>query len=116
MLVLEDPDEPILWLAKATPRVWLEQGKTIAVSNAPTRFGNVGYELNSDIDHGKITAVLHLPEGHRAATKLRLRVPDGKPLRAVKLNGVSWSDFSPDKEVVNIPLGRQGKITVEASY
>jgi hypothetical protein len=116
MLVLEDPDEPVLWLAKATPRVWLEQGKTIAVSNAPTRFGNVGYELNSDIDHGKITAVLHLPEDYRAATKLRLRVPDGKLLRAVKVNGASWTDFSPGKEVVNIPSGRQGKITVEASY
>lgn len=116
MLVLEDPDEPVLWLAKATPRVWLEQGKTIAVSNAPTRFGNVGYELNSDIDHGKITAVLHLPEGYRAATKLRLRVPEGKPLRAVKVNGVSWTDFSADKEVVNIPSGRLGKVTIEASY
>ncbi|HTS37348.1 MAG TPA: hypothetical protein VMH04_16845 [Candidatus Solibacter sp.] len=116
MLVFEEPDEPVLWLAKATPRVWLEQGKTIGVSNAPTRFGNVGYELNSDIDHGKIRAVLHLPEGYRAATKLRLRVPGGKPLRAVKLNGISWSNFSPDKEVVNIPSGRQGKVTVEASY
>jgi hypothetical protein len=116
MLVLEDPDEPVLWLAKATPRVWLKQGKTIAVSNAPTRFGNVGYEINSDIDHGKITAVLHLPASYRAATKLRLRVPDGKLLRAVKVNGASWTDFSPDKEVVNISSGRAGKITVEASY
>jgi hypothetical protein len=116
MLVFEDPDEPVLWFAKATPRVWLEQGKTVAVSNAPTRFGNVGYELNSDIDHGRITAVLHLPEGYRAATKLRLRVPEGRPLRAVKVNGASWTDFSPNKEVVNIPSGRQGEIKVEASY
>ena len=116
MLVFENPDDPVVWLAKATPRLWLEQGKTIAVTNAPTRFGNVGYELHSDIDHGKISAVLHLPEGYRAVTKLRLRVPGGKVIRSVTLNGTAWSDFSPGVEVVNLPSGRQGNISVEASY
>jgi len=116
MLVFENPDQPVVWLAKATPRVWLEQGKTIAVRDAPTRFGNVGYELHSDIDHGRISAVLDLPEGYRAATKLRLRVPGGKALRGVTLDGAPWTDFSPKEEVVNLPSERQGKISVEASY
>jgi hypothetical protein len=43
-------------------------------------------------------------------------VPGGKVLRSVTLNGSSWSDFSSEQEVVNVPSGRQGKITVEASY
>jgi hypothetical protein len=116
MLVFENPDESVVWLAKATPRVWLEQGKTIKVADAPTRFGNIGYELHSDIDHRKVSAILNLPEGYEAATKLRLRVPGGKALRAVTLNGASWKDFSPEQEVVNIPSGRTGKISVEASY
>jgi hypothetical protein len=116
MLVFEDPDEPVVWLAKATPRIWLEQEKTVAVADAPTRFGNVGYELHSDIDHQRVSAVLHLPEGYGAATKLRLRVPGSKALRAVTLNGAPWTDFSPEQEVVNIPSGRQGKISVDASY
>ena len=116
MLVIEDPDEPVVWLAKATPRVWLEQGKHIAVADAPTRFGTVGYELHSDIDHGRISALMHLPEGYRAATKLRLRVPGGKTLRTVTVNGSPWSDFSAEQEVVNIPSGHRGKISVEASY
>ncbi|HTT19912.1 MAG TPA: hypothetical protein VMG82_13250 [Candidatus Sulfotelmatobacter sp.] len=116
MLVLENPDEPVVWLAKATPRIWLEQGKTIAVAGAPTRFGNVGYELHSDIDHGKISVVLHLSEGYGAATKLRLRVPGGKTLRTVTLNGAPWSDFSPEQEVVSIPSGRDGMISIEATY
>ena len=93
MQVFEDPDEPVVWLAKATPSIWLEQGKTIAVADAPTRFGYVGYELNSDIDHGRVSAVLQLPEGYRAATKLRVRVPGGKALRAVTLNGAPWTGF-----------------------
>jgi len=72
--------------------------------------------LRSDIDHGKVSAVLHLPEGYRAATKVRLRVPGSKALRSVTLNGAPWTDFSADEEVVNIPSGRQGTIRIEASY
>jgi len=72
--------------------------------------------LHSDIDHGKVSAVLHFPAGYGAATKVRLRVPGGKPIRAVTLNGAPWTDFSPDQEVVNLPSGHQGKISVEASY
>jgi hypothetical protein len=34
MLVMEEGDA--LWLARATPRAWLEQGKRIVVRNAPT--------------------------------------------------------------------------------
>jgi hypothetical protein len=34
MLVMENGQS--LWLARATPRVWLEQGKKIAVKNACT--------------------------------------------------------------------------------
>ena len=37
LLVMEDGES--LWLARATPRAWLEQGKKIAVKNAPTYFG-----------------------------------------------------------------------------
>jgi len=40
MLVMEEGD--VLWLARATPRAWLEQGKRIAVRNAPTHFRESG--------------------------------------------------------------------------
>ena len=35
---------------------WLQQGKRIAVKNAPTCFGALAYEIVSDVDNGKITA------------------------------------------------------------
>ncbi len=54
MLVMEDG--PRLWLARGTPRAWLEQGQRIAVKNAPTHFGPTAYEIVSDADHGQITA------------------------------------------------------------
>ena len=37
-----------LWLTRATPRAWLEQGKKIAVNRAPTYLGTVAYEILSD--------------------------------------------------------------------
>lgn len=116
MLVFEDPNEPVLWLARATPRAWLEQGKKIAVTGAPTRFGKVDYELHSDIDQGKISATVRLPEGYNATTKIRFRVPGDRKIRAVTLNKANWTDFVADQEVVVIPPGRRGPIALEISY
>ena len=59
LLVMEDGQS--LWVARATPRVWLEQGKKIAVKNAPTYFGTLAYEIVSDVDHGKIAATVEMP-------------------------------------------------------
>ncbi len=116
MLVFEDPDEPVVWLAKATPRAWLEEGQKISVQNAPTRFGNVGYEIRSDIGKGKISAVVRLPEGYAATTKLRLRAPEGKAIHAVRVNGASWKEFSAEQEVVTVPPRFKGEIRIEISY
>ncbi len=116
MLVFEDPHEPVVWLAKATPRVWLEQGKKIAVANAPTRFGSVGYEVRSDIANGRVSGVVHMPEGSKAAVKLRCRVPGGKRMHAVTLNGAPWTDFSADQELVTIPASYSGTIRLEITY
>ena len=59
LLVMEEGQS--LWMARATPRVWLEQGKRIAVKNAPTYFGTLAYEIVSDVDNGKITATVEMP-------------------------------------------------------
>ena len=59
LLVMEDGRT--LWLARATPRAWLEQGERISVKNAPTHFGATAYEIVSDVDHGKITATVEMP-------------------------------------------------------
>ena len=59
LLVMEDGEN--LWLARATPRTWLAQGQKISVKHAPTHFGNVDYEIVSDVNHGKISANVELP-------------------------------------------------------
>src|SRR5580700_5562843 len=116
MLVFAEPDNSVLWLARATPREWLEQGNKIAVTAAPTRFGKMSYELRSDVQRNKVSAVIDVPEGSAATIKLRCRVPGGKKIRSVAINGEKWTDFSAEQEVVTIPPRLKGEITVEISY
>ncbi len=114
LLVMEDGQS--LWVARATPRAWLEQGKRIAVKNAPTYFGTLAYEIVSDVDNGKITATVEIP--NRSPLKsviLRLRHPKAAPIKNVTVNGHPWKSFDPDKEVIELK-GLTGKAVVIASY
>ncbi len=85
LLVMEDGQN--LWLARATPRAWLEQGKRISVTNAPTYFGTVDYEIISDVQHGKISAQVKIPSRDKASEIwLRLRHPRSQPIKSVTVN------------------------------
>jgi len=115
LLVWEDGDS--LWLAKATPRVWLEQDKKIRVSNAPTYFGPVGYEIASAPDNGKITATtVEMPARKPPQNVvLRFRHPTSAPIKAVTVNGKPWTEFNADKETITLK-GLNGTVTVSARY
>ena len=114
MLVFEEG--PGLWLARATPRAWLEQGKKIRVAGAPTYFGPVSYEIVSDVDHGKLRATIEVPSRRApGAVLLRLRHPQSAPMKAVTVNGKPWRQFEPDKELVRLE-GLKATVLVEALY
>jgi len=114
LLVMEEGED--LWLARATPRAWLGQGKRIAVKNAPTHFGPVAYEIVSDVDHGKINATVQVPSRKvPKAVLLRLRHPKAAAIKSVTVNGKPWSDFDRQKETVG--LGEvKGTARVQVSY
>jgi len=114
MLAMEIGD--VLWLAKATPRAWLEQGKKISIKNAPTHFGTLGYEIVSDVDNGKINATVEMPA--RKAPKevvLRFRHPKSAPIKSVTVNGKPWTEFNKDKETITLK-GLAGTVAVTAQY
>ncbi|MCE9567985.1 MAG: hypothetical protein K8U57_38785 [Planctomycetes bacterium] len=105
-----------LWLARATPRAWLEQGKKISVKNAPTHFGTVAYELVSDADNGKTSATIELSS--RKAPKevvLRFRHPKSAPIKGVTVNGKAWTEFNKDNET-NTLKGLTGNVAVTTQY
>ncbi len=116
MLVFEEPDEPVLWLGKAAPREWLAGGKHIAITGAPTRFGTVGYEAESDVDRGSVKATVRMPAG-KVRVKLRLRTPGHRAIRAVTVDGAAWKDFSSESETITLPASAVARtIHVAVAY
>jgi hypothetical protein len=114
LLVMEEG--PSLWIARGTPRPWLEAGKRISIKNAPTYFGTAAYEIVSDVDRGAITATIEIPSRQPLQTVLvRLRHPRQMPIRSVTVNGQAWKRFNPDKEVIEL-AGLTGNVVIVASY
>ena len=114
LLVMEDNGH--LWLARATPRAWLEDGKIISVTDAPTHFGPIDYEIVSKVAHCTITATVKMPSrGTVGAVLLRLRHPDAAPIKQVLVNGTEWTDFDTEQEVVTLQHVK-GTVTVEVTY
>jgi hypothetical protein len=114
MLVMEEGRT--LWLARATPRSWLESGRRISVRHAPTHFGPTGYTIDSDVDHGTIRVTVEVPSRTPpSAVMLRLRAPRGFRLSSVTVGGKPWTDFDPSSEVVRL-TGLADKFEVVGRY
>jgi hypothetical protein len=114
LLVMEEGQA--LWVARATPRAWLTQGNRIRVADAPTYFGDLAYELVSDVAVGRIQANLHVPERKPPErVLLRLRHPQAVPIRTVTVDGRSWSGFDPGRELIEL-TGVRGQVVVVAGY
>ena len=89
MLVFEDSAGQNLYLGRAIPRAWMSSGWPIAINDAPTRWGRTSLQWQAAADgslHGSVT----LPDRQMPpAVWLSLRLPQGKQLREVRLNGTS---------------------------
>jgi hypothetical protein len=66
-----------LRLMFATPPRWLEDGKSIKLTNAPTAFGAVSVEMRSDLAHGQVVAKIVAPPHKPKTMLIRARVPAG---------------------------------------
>jgi hypothetical protein len=88
---LDDDGKPeTLRLMFATPRRWLEDGKSIKVEGAPTAFGPVSVAVQSRLKQGEILADVTLPtRGQPKQTLLRMRVPQGWLVKAASAGGRS---------------------------
>ncbi len=101
-----------LELAFATPRAWLETGKSIAVRNAPTSFGPVSYsiERQQNVVHIDVTP----PASPAPATlRLRLRLPAGQRIVTVDLAGEPVG-FNAKTETIDL-TGRTGELELVVS-
>jgi hypothetical protein len=76
-----------LELAFATPRGWLAHGNEISVEGAPTWFGPLSYRIRSMLDAGEVKASVAPLDRAPSTLRLRLRLPGGRVLREVAVNG-----------------------------
>ena len=107
MFIYERGDE--LDLGMALPREWLKNGETVKIERAATYFGEMGYEICSEAENGKITMILEPPTRNAPeAINIRFRHPEGLPMKQVFVNGQAWSDFCSEKELI-----RLGKVTAK---
>jgi len=83
---LNDDGQPeTLRLLFATPKRWLEDGKSIRVERAPTAFGPVSVRVQSRLSQHELVADLDLPTRNPPKQALlRLRLPDGWRLTSAK--------------------------------
>ena len=113
MLVQERGRE--LWLVPFITDQWLKDGAKLSVTNAPTRFGPVTFRIASHVAQGYIEARVEPPNREPPkAVCLRLRHPEGKPIRAVTLNGRRVQSFEPTRGTVTFKPGRP--VTVRAEF
>lgn len=107
---VDDDGRPdTLRLMFATPRRWLEDGKTIRVEQLPTAFGAVSVRMTSHVKRGEVLAEVTLPPHAPAHTLLRVRLPDGLIATSASVAGKTLA--VDDRGTVDI-TGLKDKITV----
>jgi hypothetical protein len=117
LVVFEDPETNALWLGKAIPRNWLEDGKVTKVTGAATKWGRIGFSIDSHLKSSTIETKIDLsPQGLPITTNLRLRAPDELKIKSVTLNGKPWTQFDSETETITVPPGMSGEVEVVAHY
>jgi hypothetical protein len=105
-----------LLLLYGAPRRWFAAGGRIAVEGAVTHAGKVSFVVTVDADRRRIRAQITMAGDSKCpAVKIRLRHPEGKPMKSVTINGVRAATFDALDELVEVP-SPAGTALVEAHY
>jgi hypothetical protein len=103
-----------LQLAPATPRAWLAAGKTIAVHDLPTSFGPVSYSIETGTASARVTVDVPTRQEPRSLT-LDLRLPEGRTIRSVELDGAPYSKVDRERSSIDLS-GRRGLLTLVVRF
>ena len=114
MLVLEDSDEDILYLAKGVPREWVGSGKQIRAEGIPTRWGRVSFHLALQQDARVLTGNVELSGASiPKEVHFKLRVPKNTPVRGLSVNGqpVAMGGIHEDTVIISTAGKRTFEVT-----
>lgn len=116
LLVYEDPVSGEITLGRGIPRDRLADGRTIGVTDAPTRRGKIGFSLTSRLADGEISASVSLPERPGAPIRLRIRAPKPYVLQSATMSGPGKRPLDVDEDSVAIPEGLSGRIELTTRW
>jgi hypothetical protein len=116
-MLIRELDNDTLMLLQATPRMWLQDSKTIEIERAPTYYGRLSLKIESRAASNKILAQIDMPNRKRPSVLIvRFRHPTGKSIKSVTVNGQDWTDFDVQKEWVRIQNPDKTQYSVIAGY
>ena len=84
----DDGRPDTLRLLYAVPRRWLREGAAIKFNQAPTAFGKLSLETESNLSQGELLVRIALPPLRPKQTLLRARVPEGWKVVAAKVGEI----------------------------
>ena len=116
-MLIHELDDDTLLLLQATPRKWLEDGKTIEVERAPTHYGRLSMKIDSQAASNRLLVQIDMPDRrHPQNLLVRLRHPTGKSIKSVTVNGRDWTDFDVEKEWLRIKNPDRPEYSIIAGY
>ncbi|MEN6333724.1 MAG: hypothetical protein ABFE01_05645 [Phycisphaerales bacterium] len=106
-----------LYLGQAIPRYWLADGNRIGIERAASNFGPLSVQYESHAAAGEVKITLDPPIRNRPQTiYLRIRHPQGQPLKSVLVNGDSCDKIDREKEWIVLPGTLDGRQEIVARY
>ena len=117
LLLQAERDQPRVWIGRAIPRHWLEEGMKTVMSRAPTRYGpfDIAYE-SAITSTGTITAWITPPGRAGLDLRVRVRAPLGYTLNRVDVNGNAHTDVNRETATVRISPSPPGTPLTVISY
>jgi len=113
MLLLEEPDDEILHIAKGVPRAWFAGSQTLGIKAAPTRWGRATFTIS--IEAARLSGSIQL-DGRTAPRELhlKLRLPKSSRLRDLNVNGSPACLGGPKRETVIIHTAGKRRFEITA--
>jgi hypothetical protein len=87
------------------------------MERAPTYYGQLSMTIESKAATDRLIAEIQMPQRRTLGQLIvRFRHPQKKPIRAVSVNGQSWTNYDTAKEWVVVPGPREERYTIIAYY
>jgi len=118
MLLQENLDEDVLYIARGAPERWYESGEQFGIDSAPTRFGRVSFNMTGSASETSGSVVLSANPGSEIRrVRLSIRVRAGAPntLIGVTVEGGVLVSLHPENNTAFIDP-QQDTLRFRASF